>query len=111
VIPLSVIPREAQGAILSSDSEIEAVVRMFKALSDQTRIKALSVLTLSGTYCISDIALMLNMSISRVSHQLSKLENMGFIRRTKSGKKAYYQIIDDCVRSILGTAMAHVRGK
>jgi DNA-binding transcriptional ArsR family regulator len=97
-------------SILFDDTELEAAVRIFKALSDQTRVRTLSILTMNKDYCVSDIASMLKMDISRVSHQLTKLEDLGFIRRHKSGKNAYYQISDDCIRSILGRAKEHVAG-
>ena len=96
--------------ILFDDTEAEAAVRIFKALSDETRVRTLSILTMNKDYCVSDIASMLEMDISRISHQLTKLEGLGFIRRRKSGNNAYYRISDDCIRSILGRAKEHVAG-
>ena len=58
-----------------------------------------------------DIANELEMTITSVSHQLSKLKDLGFVAKEKSGKNAYYHLDDDCIRSILRRAEEHVSGK
>ncbi|MFW9850654.1 MAG: ArsR/SmtB family transcription factor [Candidatus Thorarchaeota archaeon] len=93
------------------DEEIHEVVKIFKALSDYTRIQIISKLTQKNRYNVSELAQALEMDISRVSHQLTKLENMGFIRHTREGRNIYYELQDECIRTILRTAEEHVSGK
>ena len=92
------------------EDEISGVIAMFKALSDPTRLQIISVLTQESGICVSDIAQILNMSISRVSHHLSMLEKLGFTRHKQLGKQVYYKIDDDCIVDILTRAQEHVRG-
>ena len=91
--------------------EIHEVVKIFKALSDNTRIQIISLLTQKTRFNVSDLAAALDMDISRVSHQLTKLENMGFIGHTRKGRNIYYELQDKCIRAILRTAKEHVSGK
>jgi len=93
-----------------NEKEINSVVSMFKALSDPTRLRIISVLTQESSICVSDIAELLDMSISRVSHHLSMLEKMGFTRHKQDGKQVYYTIDDDCIVDIMARAQEHVRG-
>ena len=92
------------------ENEVYSVVTMFKALSDPTRLQIISVLNQEGSICVSDIAQLLNMSISRVSHHLSMLEKLGFTRHKQHGKQVFYKIDDDCIIDILARAQEHVRG-
>lgn len=96
--------------IVLQESEINDVVRIFKALADGTRVKIISMLTQQKSHCVSAIAKNLDLTISNVSHQLSKLEDLKFVKRTKVGKNVYYNLDDDCIRNILGRARDHVAG-
>ena len=93
------------------DEELRNVVRIFKALSDPTRLRVVSALTKERTICVSDIAELLGMSISRVSHHLSILDRLGFTRHKQDGKQVFYTISDDCIVDILTRAHEHARGK
>jgi DNA-binding transcriptional ArsR family regulator len=103
--------QNAEQEIQYCEDEIEKVVTMFKALSDPTRLQVISVLTKNKQLCVSDIAELLKMSISRVSHHLSMLEKLGFTRHKHEGKKVYYSIDDDCILDIMARAKEHVRGQ
>ena len=92
------------------EDEVYNVIAMFKALSDPTRLRIISVLTQESSICVSDIARLLHMSVSRVSHHLSMLEKLGFTRHKQDGKQVYYKIDDDCILDILARAQEHVRG-
>ncbi|MHA1909067.1 MAG: ArsR/SmtB family transcription factor [Candidatus Thorarchaeota archaeon] len=100
-----------RGEVLVKGDEIHEVVKIFKALSDHTRIQIISTLTQKQRYNVSELASTLDMDISRVSHQLTKLEDMGFIRHTREGRNIYYELQDKCIRTILKTAKDHVSGK
>ena len=93
------------------EDEIRNVVRVFKALADPTRLRVVSALIRERGACVSDIAELLGMSISRVSHHLSILDKLGFTRHKQDGKQVFYTITDDCLVDILARAHEHVRGK
>jgi DNA-binding transcriptional ArsR family regulator len=94
-----------------NELEISRIVMMFKALSDSTRLQVISTLTKEKMLCVSDIAQLLDMSISRVSHHLSMLEKLGFARHKQDGKQVYYMIDDDCIVDIMKRVKDHVSGK
>ena len=68
-----------QFAIDVDVSEANEIVKIFKALSDQTRIRIISTLTKADRFYVSELAEELKMDISRISHQLAKLEHLGLI--------------------------------
>jgi len=105
-----IVSRRAQSPIRYDEEEVYNVVALFKALSDPTRLQIISVLNQESTMCVSDIAQLLSMSVSRVSHHLSMLEKLGFTRHKQHGKQVYYTIDDDCIIDILARAQEHVRG-
>ncbi|MHA1929858.1 MAG: ArsR/SmtB family transcription factor [Candidatus Thorarchaeota archaeon] len=96
--------------IVIQESELDDVVRIFKALADRTRVKIISLLTQQQSHCVSAIAKNLDLTISNVSHQLRKLVDLRFVKHTKVGKNVYYSLDDECIRSILGRAKDHVAG-
>ena len=100
-----------QDSVDIAEKELDDIVKIFKALADSTRIRIISTLTNPNRYSVSEIADVLEMDISRVSHQLIKLEDMGFIKRTREGRSIYYELQDECIRTILRTAKDHVSGK
>ncbi len=104
-------PSYEQDSIVIFEEELDDVVRIFKALSDRTRVRIISILTSPNRYAVSELADNLQMDISRVSHQLTKLEDMGFIKGTRDGRNIYYEIQDECVRTILRNAKDHVGGR
>ena len=97
--------------IILKDEDVNGIVNIFKALADETRVRIISLLTERESICVSDIANELEMTVTSVSHQLSKLKDLGFVAKEKSGKNAYYHLDDDCIRSILRRAEEHVSGK
>ena len=94
-----------------NDDELQKMVTIFKALSDSSRLRIIGSLTKESDLCVSDLANELDMSISRVSHHLSLLDNLGFLKHSQSGKHVYYAIDDDCITDIMMRAQEHVRGK
>lgn len=91
--------------------EVDEVVKIFKALSDQTRVRIIAELTQAERLFVSEIADALGIDISRVSHQLAKLEHMGFVKHTRDGRNIYYELQDECIRTILRTARNHISGE
>ena len=96
---------------LSKDGDdLEALVRIFKALSDQSRLRIIATLAENRRQNVSEIANELGMSISSVSHHLSILGNLGFVGKKRNGKQIYHSLDDQCVRDILNRAIEHVSG-
>ncbi len=102
--------KDARPEISFNNDELDQVVSIFKALSDHSRIQVLSALTSRKSLCVSDIAGHLNMPISRVSHHLSILKMLGFVKSRQEGKQVFYSIEDECVTDIMKRARDHVAG-
>ena len=81
---------------------------MFKIFGDQTRVKILMALE-SGELCVCDIAAVMNMSQSAISHQLRVLKQSNIVKTRREGKVVYYSISDDHVKEIFDIAMVHVQ--
>jgi DNA-binding transcriptional ArsR family regulator len=92
------------------NKELDDVIQIFRALSDHSRVKIIAALTGNESLCVSDIADSLDMPISRVSHHLSTLKMLGFVRSKHEGKQVFYSIDDDCITDIMKRARDHVAG-
>ena len=79
----------------------------FKVMGDSTRIQLLWDLEESDM-CVGDLAVLLNMTKSAVSHQLRVLKTAKLVRSTKKGKNVYYALNDFHVKTILEKALEHV---
>lgn len=79
----------------------------FKVMGDGTRIQILWALD-ESEMCVADISVLLNMTKSAVSHQLSALRAASLIRSRREGKKVFYALNDDHVKMVLETALEHV---
>ncbi len=80
----------------------------FKAFSDKTRLRILAALV-SAELCVCDIASLLNMSQSAISHQLRFLKQARLVKSRKTGKTVYYALCDDHIQTILAQGIAHVQ--
>jgi ArsR family transcriptional regulator len=74
---------------------------------DTTRIRILYVL-FEAEMCVCDIAQILNMTQSAISHQLRVLKQARLVRNRREGKQIYYSLADDHVRTIIGQGMDHI---
>ena len=90
--------------------EMEDLIRIFKTLSDSSKIRILSMLNIRESLSVSDIARDTDLEISLVSHHLKTLKLLGFVKPRKQGKNVYYSIDDDCIIDILERAKDHVAG-
>lgn len=80
---------------------------LFKSLGDQTRLKILFALS-KNEMCVCDIAALLDMTQSAISHQLRVLRNVRLVRYHKVGKIVYYTLDDDHVNEIFKQGLDHV---
>lgn len=80
---------------------------LFKVFSDSTRIRILVVL-FDGEYCVGEIADMLEMSQTAISHQLRILKQNHLIKYRRQGKSMIYSLADEHVKTIINCATEHV---
>lgn len=90
-----------------SDDSLDEMSRLFKVFGDRTRIKLLAALN-CHEMCVCDLAVLLNMTKSAVSHQLRVLRNNNLVKFYKKGKHAYYSLADSHVKEILDVALEHI---
>ncbi|MGN0379669.1 MAG: ArsR/SmtB family transcription factor [Butyrivibrio sp.] len=83
------------------------LAELFKVFGDSTRIRILYALV-ESELCVGDIAQLLNMGQSAVSHQLKILKDAKLVRYRREGKSVFYALDDEHVRNILNMGMEHV---
>lgn len=79
----------------------------FKVMGDSTRIQLLWALE-ESEMCVGDLAVLLNMTKSAVSHQLKVLRGAKLVRAAKRGKNVFYSLDDEHVKIVLEKALEHV---
>ena len=83
------------------------LAEFFKIFGDSTRIKILYVL-FEAELCVCDIAQLLGMTQSAISHQLRALKQSKLVKYRREGKTVFYSLADDHVHTILGQGMEHI---
>ena len=83
------------------------LTELFKVFGDSTRIRILYALT-ESELCVGDIAQILNLNQSAVSHQLRILKDSKLVKFRRDGKAMFYSLDDDHVRTILNMGMDHI---
>ena len=89
---------------------LNKLAEFFKILGDTTRTKILFALN-QNEMCVCDIANVLNMSKSSISHQLGTLRRSGIVKCRKQGKEVYYMLDDDHVKQLFEVGMEHIEHK
>ena len=85
------------------------VADLFTTLADPSRARILHLLAISErALCVCDIALVVGMSVSALSHQLRFLRERGAVSREKVGRIAYYRLVDEHLRRLVLDASTHV---
>jgi DNA-binding transcriptional ArsR family regulator len=98
---------EARKSCLRSH-EIEKLSQLFKAIGDPSRIRILSALK-NIEMCVCDLAVLLDISESAVSHQLRLLRNMDLVANRRDGTVLYYSLSDEHVVELLEIGLVHTR--
>ncbi len=93
---------------LPDQPEIHNLSETFKVLGDPTRLKIVLALA-REELCVCDIATVINLSVSAISHQLRLLRGMKLVKFRKEGKMVYYSLDDEHIESIIRLAQVHVR--
>lgn len=92
---------------LVKDATAELLAETFKALSDPTRVRMVSLLA-DAELCVCDLAAALGMSQSAVSHQLRTLRDMRLVRWRREGRQIFYALDDDHVADLFRRGLEHV---
>lgn len=94
-------------AAMPHQERLYDLAELFKVFGDSTRIRILCVL-FEAEMCVCDIAALLEMTQSAISHQLRVLKNAKLVKNRRDGKTIYYSLADDHVRTIFDQGMEHI---
>lgn len=83
------------------------LANLFKVLGDPTRVRILYAL-FTNEMCVCDIAVLLNMTKSSISHQLRILKQTKLVKNRKDGKIVYYSLDDDHIEILFNQGLLHV---
>jgi ArsR family transcriptional regulator len=89
------------------EAQLFELADFFKVLGDPTRIRILNALA-EAELCVCDIANVLNMTQSSISHQLRVLKQARLVRNRKDGKVVFYRLDDEHVASIVALGLLHL---
>lgn len=109
----NVIHQDTVDKAISMMPDVEMFYRLsdfFKLLGDTTRCKLLFALD-KQEMCVCDLANVLSMSKSSVSHQLGTLRRSGIVKCRKVGKEVYYMLDDEHVTQVFEVALHHISHK
>jgi DNA-binding transcriptional ArsR family regulator len=102
---------ERLGALEASDPLAEdtaaGLAELFQALSDTTRVRIVSVL-LDAELCVGDLADVMGMSQSAISHQLRTLRDLRLVRTRREGRQIFYTLDDEHVAALYRTGLDHL---
>ena len=92
---------------MPDDEELSDLADLFKVFGDTTRIRILYTLSKSEL-CVCDLAEILNMTQSAVSHQLKVLKQVKLVRNRREGKQIIYSLDDGHVAGIINMGLEHI---
>jgi ArsR family transcriptional regulator len=95
---------------MPDEEELYNLADFFKVLGDSTRAKIMWALD-ESEMCVCDIAVLLNMTKSAISHQLRSLKQANLVKYRKEGKIVFYSLADDHVKDIFEKGLEHIREK
>ncbi len=93
---------------MPEEDQLYDLAEVFKVFGDSTRIKILYVL-FEAEMCVCDIAQLLEMNQSAISHQLRILKQNGLVKSRREGKAVFYSLSDSHVRTIMDQGMEHIQ--
>ena len=92
---------------MPDETELYDLAELFKIFGDSTRIRILFVL-FEAEVCVCDLASVLNMTQSAISHQLKILKQNKLVKSRREGKSIFYSLADGHVRTIIDQGMEHI---
>lgn len=99
---------DARRRRLLETGTVEAIAETFRVVGDPTRVRILDALS-AGELCVCDIAGLVGISESAVSHQLRLLRSMRLVRPRRAGRQVFYTVDDQHIVQLLRLAITHVR--
>lgn len=104
---VTVIHEEVVEEVRETLPEVGGMVRIFKALADETRLKIAYSLTVKEELCVCDVAAIIGSSNATASHHLRYLRENGLAKSEKKGKMVYYSLADHHVHDLLSISHDH----
>ena len=95
---------------MPDENELYDLSDFFKVLGDSTRSKIMWALD-EHEMCVCDLAVLLNMTKSAISHQLRALREANLVINRREGKNIFYALADDHVKQIFEKGLEHIREK
>jgi len=95
---------------MPDEESLYDLAEIFKVFGDTTRIKILYAL-FASEMCVCDIAVLLNMTQSAISHQLRVLKQARLVKYRKEGKVVYYSLDDEHIKQIFDQGLNHISEK
>lgn len=92
---------------MPEETELYDLAELFKVFGDSTRIRILFVL-FEAEVCVCDLAEVLNMTQSAISHQLKILRQNKLVKSRREGKSIFYSLADEHVRTIIAQGCEHI---
>ena len=92
------------------ENTFNKLAEFFKIIGDTTRVKILFALD-QNEMCVCDIANVLGMSKSSISHQLGTLRRSGIVKCRKSGKEVFYTLDDNHIKEVFEIGIEHIEHK
>lgn len=107
---ITIVHLEAVQRVRQATPKVETmqqVAAMFQILADTTRAQIVSALA-HEELCVCDVAAVVGISISAVSHQLKRLRDQGVVQYRKEGRLAFYRLSDNHIRRLVQDAVDHI---
>ena len=95
-------------AELPDEDTLYDLTELFRIFGDSTRVRILYLL-FASEMCVCDMAALLGLTQSAVSHQLRALKNVRLVKARREGKTVFYSLADDHVKTIINQGLEHVR--
>ena len=92
---------------MAKERDYDDMILIFTMFGDSTRLKIMNALFVSEL-CVGDLAALLEMSSSAISHQLSSMKKAKLVRTRREGKLVYYSMADDHIKNIYKMAFEHI---
>lgn len=92
---------------MPQEESLYDLAQLFKVFGDLTRIRILWALN-ESEMCVCDIAVLLDMTQSAISHQLRVLKQTNLVKNRREGKVVYYSLVDEHVRQIFDQGLIHI---
>ncbi|MBW2610336.1 MAG: helix-turn-helix transcriptional regulator [Deltaproteobacteria bacterium] len=106
VIHLDRVNKAREEAI--SEHDLDRLSLIYKAMADPSRLKIAMALK-GGEICVCDLAALLGLTDSAVSHQIRRLKDLALVKNRRDGQVLYYSLDDEHVADLLRVGLEHIR--